>query len=124
MHESYDDLTLVTVFMHDNGSWSCANWRDHSTHTPFDTFKPSVTSAKHFVTEDCPFLHVGVELHTERWEMDGFHRPARKVRSPMALLCQTNDRNNPPTISLDAPPMDLTFTANVYFAVSKDQIKY
>jgi Protein of unknown function (DUF3431) len=121
MHDYYDDLTSVTVFMHDDGLWPYSKWKGEDAHTPFETFEPIVTLTKQFVTKDHPFLHFGVTEIEEEWGTDPSHGPAMRVLWP--YFAKPMPGTNPPSSSLDAPPTELTFKPSAHFAVRREQIQ-
>jgi Protein of unknown function (DUF3431) len=121
MHDYYDNLTSVTVFMHDDGLWPYSTHKGWDAHTPFTTFEPIVNATKQFVTKDRPFLHLGVTSFREEWGTDWYHGKAMKILWP--YFAKLDPKSDPPVVTLDLPPKDLTFKPSANFAVHKEQLQ-
>ncbi|CAB9526013.1 expressed unknown protein [Seminavis robusta] len=128
MHDYYQDLTTVTVFMHGDGLRSFSRHSGTSAHTPFDTFEPIANATRQFVTREHPFLHFGIKELAEWWGRDPNHGQAMKILWPLFRL-SANSLLGGGTMSEDAtrkvpkPPIQLTFRPSAHFAVRKEQIQ-
>jgi hypothetical protein len=121
MHDYYDNLTSVTVFMHDDGLWPYSTHKGWDAHTPFKTFEPIVNATKQFVTKDHPFLHLGVTNLWEQWGKDVYHGAAMKILWPHFAKLDPN--SDPPMVMVDLPPKNLTFKPSANFAVHQEQLR-
>ncbi|CAB9519781.1 expressed unknown protein [Seminavis robusta] len=124
MHDYYDELTTVTVFMHDDGLIPYDTQHKATFyHTPFHTFEPIVNVTQKYLTKDNPFLHFGVTEMGEPWGADWYHGDAMHTVWPCFSIPHYNQHGEIIQLESLKPPKLISFKPSAHFAVRKEQIQ-
>ncbi|CAB9523897.1 expressed unknown protein [Seminavis robusta] len=123
MHDYYNDLTTVNVFVHDDALLPFSRYKREEAHTMFETFEPIVNVTQQFVTPQQPFVHLGGRELQEQWGMDNYDGYAMKILWPYFAIPNNNTTTtNNKKLTLPAPPFKVTFKPSAHFAVHKQEI--
>jgi len=111
--DNYDDLSSVTVFMHDDGLYPWSKHKGLDAHTPFYSFGQVVDAIKNYLPQSQGFLHFGVQTIRECFGTDGYHGGAQKMLWPQFR-----------TENITKPPKHMFFKPGANMAVRREQIHW
>ena len=112
LYDHYDNLTSVTIFVHDDAFYPWSKWKGASAHTPFASFYELVNATKTYLLKDQGFLHFGVSKISQPWGTDVNHGAAEKILWP---YIRTDEMPN--------PPEKVVFKPSAHMAVRREAIQ-
>lgn len=91
--DHYNNLSSVTVFMHDDGLYPWSKWKGKAAHTPFYSFAQVVNATKEYLRPSQGYVTMGVRTIIESFGQDAYHGLAQKMLWP---YFQTENMTKPP----------------------------